>query len=250
MYPTSNIVGVIPARMGATRLPGKPLRTIAGVPMIQRVYAGAAGCRGLRAVVVATDSDEIADFCARQGIPARMTATDHASGTDRVWQVAEEMDAAAVVNIQGDEPMVRAEIIETLVAALFSAPDTEVATLCTPADAAEAQLASVVKVVTDLAGLALYFSRAAIPFPREGAPRYRKHLGYYAYARSALQRFHTWAPSELELAERLEQLRFLDHGVRIAVAETPFNTIGIDTPEDLAEVERRWAALSACGATL
>lgn len=223
--------------MGATRLPGKPLRLIAGVPMIQRVYRGAAGCRRLRQVVVATDAVEIAAFCGREGIPVHMTSADHASGTDRVWQVVEERGAEAAVNIQGDEPMVRAEMIETLVEALFATPGIEVATLYTPATAEEAQLPSACKVVVDEAGLALYFSRAAIPFPREGTPRYRKHLGYYAYSRDALHRFHHWEPSALELTERLEQLRFLHHGVRIAVAETPYNTIGIDTPEDLAQVE-------------
>jgi len=224
--------------MGATRLPGKPLRAIAGVPMIQRAYEGAAGCRRLEQVWVATDSAEIEMFCRERRIPVRMTSADHASGTDRVWQVVEEMGADAAVNIQGDEPMVRAEMIDTLVATLFSAPEIEVASLFTAVEEDEAQLPSACKVVMEANGRALYFSRAAIPFPREGQPRYRKHLGYYAYSRRVLSAFHSWAPSELEQHERLEQLRFLHHGVRIAMAETPFNTIGIDTPEDLAAVEQ------------
>ncbi|MGH9394205.1 MAG: 3-deoxy-manno-octulosonate cytidylyltransferase [Terriglobales bacterium] len=242
MLSTPDIIGVIPARMGATRLPGKPLRLIAGVPMIQRVYQGAAGCRRLSQVLVATDSDEIAAFCRQQRIPVRMTAGDHASGTDRVWQVVEELGALAAVNIQGDEPMVCPEMLDALVGALFAAPAIEVASLYTPIAAAEAQLPSACKVVVEQSGLALYFSRAPIPFPREAAPQYRKHLGFYAYSRAALSAFHGWPPSPLELAERLEQLRFLDHGVRIAMAETRFNTVGIDTAEDLAAAEAHFAS--------
>ncbi len=203
MLLTANVIGVIPARMGATRLPGKPLRTIAGVPMIQRVYEGVARCQRLRRVVVATDGPEIADFCHAAGIPVHMTSADHASGTDRVWQVVEELGADAAVNIQGDEPMVRHEMIATLVEALFSAPEVEVASLFTPVSAEEAQWPSACKVVMEESGLALYFSRAPIPFPREGSPQYHKHLGFYAYSRSALNAFHAWPPSPLELIERL-----------------------------------------------
>ncbi len=241
MRPTSNIVGVIPARMGATRLPGKPLRHIAGVPMIQRVYQGAAGCSLLQSVVVATDGEEIAGFCRGAGIPVYLTSPAHASGTDRVWQVARELGADAAVNIQGDEPMVRPEMLTTLVEALFAAPEVEVASLYTPVAAEEAQPPSVCKVVIEANGRALYFSRAVIPYPREAAPQYLKHLGYYAYSRAALEAFHAWPPSALELAERLEQLRFLDHGIRIAMAATDCNTLGIDTPEDLAQAEAWFA---------
>jgi len=236
---TRNLIGVIPARMGATRLPGKPLRLIAGVPMIQRVYEGAAQCARLREVVVATDGDEIADFCRGRGIPFRLTSPSHPSGTDRVWQVVNELGAEAAVNIQGDEPMVRGEMLDALVDALFDASDIEVASLYTPVGTAAAQAASACKVVVDERGRALYFSRAPIPYPREGTPVYKKHLGYYAYSRAALDRFHAWPPSELEQHERLEQLRFLHHGVAIAMAETPFDTIGVDTEEDLAEAAAR-----------
>lgn len=241
MKPTRNVIGVIPARMGATRLPGKPLRAIAGVPMIQRVYEGAARSARLREVVVATDGAEIADFCRGRGIPFRLTSPDHPSGTDRVWQVVSELGAEAAVNIQGDEPMVRGDMIDDLVETLFDAPDTEVASLYTPVSTAAAEAPSACKVVLDARGRALYFSRAPIPFPREGAPRYKKHLGYYAYSRSALDRFHAWAPTELEAHERLEQLRFLHHGVAIAMRETPHDTIGVDTEEDLAEAAARIA---------
>lgn len=240
MQATNNLIGVIPARMAATRLPGKPLRKIAGVPMIQRVYEGAAECRRFRELVVATDSDEIVAFCKGRSIPARLTSASHASGTDRVWQVAEELHAAAVVNIQGDEPMVRGAMLDTLIDTLFSRPEVAVASLYTPISAQEAQAASNCKVVTEASGWALYFSRAPIPYPREGQPQYRKHLGYYAYSREALDAFHGWPQAPLEEIERLEQLRFLDHGVRIAMAETPFNTIGIDTAEELAAVEAQW----------
>lgn len=238
MQPTSDILGVIPARMASTRLPGKPLRLIAGVAMIERVYRGAAACPLLPRVVVATDSDEIAAFCRQRSIPCQMTASTHESGTDRVWEVARALDAAAAVNIQGDEPLVRPEMIGTLVEALFAAPETEVATIYTAAAPGEEQLPSVCKLVTDERGRALYFSRAAIPYPREGAPAYKKHLGFYAYARRALEAFHGWPPSPLEQHERLEQLRFLHHGVPITCAATPFDTVGVDTAEDLAAVER------------
>ncbi|MGN6591800.1 MAG: 3-deoxy-manno-octulosonate cytidylyltransferase [Terriglobales bacterium] len=240
MDASRNLIGVIPARMGATRLPGKPLRPIAGVPMIQRVYEGASQCRRFRELVVATDSDEILAFCQSQDIPARLTSASHASGTDRAWQVAQELNAAAVVNIQGDEPMVRGAMLDTLIDALFSRPEVTVASLYTPISAGEAQAASNCKVVVEASGWALYFSRAPIPYAREGQPQYRKHLGYYAYSREALDAFHAWPPARLEEVERLEQLRFLDHGVRIAMAETPFNTIGIDTAEDLAMAEALW----------
>ena len=244
MVHTQDVIGVIPSRMGATRLPGKPLLPIAGIAMIERVYRGAAGCQRLRRVVVATDSPEIVDYCQARRIPVQMTAAGHPSGTDRVWEVVEALGAEAAVNIQGDEPMVRPEMLDTLVEALFARPEIEVATLCTPVDAAEAQAVSACKVVMDASGQALYFSRAAIPFPRDGEARYLKHLGYYAYSRRALESFHRWPPAPLEQVERLEQLRFLHHGVEIAVAETPFNTFGVDTAEDLAAVE---AALRAAG---
>ena len=210
--------------------------------MIERVYRGAVECRDLERVIVATDSPEIIDFCRGKGIPVHMTRADHASGTDRVWQVVEELGAEAAVNIQGDEPMVRGAMLSALIAALFSSPEVEVASLYTAAEAEEVPLPSVCKVVMDARRRALYFSRATIPFPREGSPRYAKHLGYYAYSRQALASFHSWPPSELESVERLEQLRFLDHGVGIQMAETPFNTIGSDTAEDLAQGELRVAA--------
>lgn len=243
MLPTPNIVGVIPARLGSTRLPRKPLQSIAGIPMIQRVYEGARGCARLPQVVVATDADEVVDFCRRHSIPVCLTSTDHASGSDRVWQVLAETGAEAAVNIQGDEPMVNRQMLDALVAALFAAPAVEVATLATPMEPDEAPLAATVKVVMDPRGRALYFSRAPIPFPRDGGSRYLKHLGYYAYSRRALNAFHQWRPSPLEQVEKLEQLRFLENGIDIHVALTPFNTVGIDTAEDLARAEAHFQSL-------
>ncbi len=224
--------------MASTRLPGKPLLPIAGVAMIERVYEGTVACRTLRRVVVATDSAEIVSFCEARAISVRLTSHAHPSGTDRVWEVAEALGATAVVNVQGDEPMVRPEMLERMLEALFARPETEVASLYTPITAAEAEWASACKVVMDEEMRALYFSRAAIPFPRRGQPQYCKHLGYYAYSRAALQAFHAWPPAPLEQAEGLEQLRFLHHGVAIAMAETPFNTVGIDTREDLEAAEK------------
>jgi 3-deoxy-manno-octulosonate cytidylyltransferase (CMP-KDO synthetase) len=239
---TSKIIGVIPSRLASTRLPRKPLLPIAGKAMVQRVYEGCLGCKGVDRIVVATDSGEIAEFCRQQSIPVCLTSPEHASGTDRVHEVVQRLNADAAINIQGDEPMVRPEMLETLIEALFSAPEVEIATLCTPVSAEEAQQPSAVKVVTDAAGRSLYFSRAPIPFPREGVAAFRKHLGYYAYSRTALDRFHTWPVSHLEQIERLEQLRFLENGMTLQVAETPYDTIGIDTAEDLARAEAWFAA--------
>lgn len=236
MQATADILGVIPARLGSTRLARKALAEIGGKPMIQWVYEGARGCRRLAELGVATDASEIAAACRAAGIPVWMTGAAHGSGTSRITEVLRARPAAAVVNIQGDEPMARAEMIEALLEALFAAPEIEVATLATPLAADAAADPAAVKVVTDRAGRALYFSRAAIPFPRHGAPAYRKHLGYYAYSARALAAFQGWPPGRLETAEQLEQLRFLENGWPIAVAETPFDTIGVDTAEDLARV--------------
>ncbi|MGH9541583.1 MAG: 3-deoxy-manno-octulosonate cytidylyltransferase [Terriglobales bacterium] len=242
MHSTAAVVGIIPARLASTRLARKALRPIAGVPMIARVYQGARACGRLRQVLVATDADEIAAYCRQAAIPIAMTSSAHASGTDRIGEVlAASPEIEAVVNIQGDEPMVRAEMLDALLDALFAAPDIEVATLSTPLAAAEADAPNIVKVVLDRRGRALYFSRAPIPYPREGPPLYRKHLGYYAYSRRALDAFRAWPAGALETAERLEQLRFLENGWPIAVAETPFDSIGVDTAEDLARVERHFA---------
>jgi 3-deoxy-manno-octulosonate cytidylyltransferase (CMP-KDO synthetase) len=231
-------IAIIPARIASTRLPRKPLREIAGRPMIQRVYEAAKACRGLSDVIIATDSEEILSLAAHHGWTARMTSADCRSGTDRVREVAQTMDADVYVNVQGDEPLARYEQLDKLLA-LMASPGVAVGTLKTKCIEGDIQNPNAVKVVTDLSGRALYFSRSAIPFNRDSRSgvQYFKHLGFYAYTRGALENFCSWPESELESTERLEQLRFLDHGVEIYVAETPFDSIGVDVEDDVKKVE-------------
>jgi 3-deoxy-manno-octulosonate cytidylyltransferase (CMP-KDO synthetase) len=233
-----NAVAVIPARIGSTRLPRKPLRPILGKPMIQRVYEAARACRALSDVIVATDSEEILNLCRRNGWKAQMTRAECRSGTDRVREVAASVSADIFVNVQGDEPLARPEHLDALLSVMK--PGVEVGTIFTPCSAADVANPNAVKIVTALDGRALYFSRSVVPFDRDGTGqvRYSKHLGFYAYTASALEQFCQWPESALERAERLEQLRFLDHGVAIYAAETPFDTIGVDTEEDLRRVEQ------------
>ncbi len=231
-------VAIIPARIASTRLPCKILREIAGRPMLARVYDAARACPGLEDVIVATDSEAIATVCRQNGWTFRMTSPEHRSGTDRVHEVAQTVEAEVYVNVQGDEPLARREHLDALLA-LMEKKEVEVGTLKTACSAEDINNPNAVKVVTALDGRALYFSRATVPFDRDrtSTVRYYKHLGFYAYRKPALDRFCTWPESELERNERLEQLRFLDHGVAIHVAETPFDTIGVDTEDDLQRVE-------------
>jgi 3-deoxy-manno-octulosonate cytidylyltransferase (CMP-KDO synthetase) len=231
-------IAVIPARLASTRLPRKPLREIAGRPMLAWVYEATRSSSLLDDVIVATDAAEILDFCFDMGFNARLTSGEHRSGTDRVHEIACSVGADVYINVQGDEPMARAEHIASLLEPMKDAP-VQVSTLKTPTSAEDIGNPNAVKVVTDLAGNALYFSRSTIPHDRDGAgqPRYFKHLGFYAYRRGALDRFCSLPESLLERSERLEQLRFLENGIPIRVAETPFDTIGVDTEEDLRRVE-------------
>ena len=232
------VVAVIPARLASTRLPRKMLRDVAGVPLLARVYAGVRQCPSLHQVIVATDSDEIMQFCKQQGFVACMTSASHKSGTERVHEISTAIPADVYLNVQGDEPMTRPEHIESLIE-VMGGPGVEVGTLKTAAAAVDIDNPSAVKVVTDATGRALYFSRATIPHDRDGIrPQYHKHLGFYGYRKDALDRFVRWPESTLERSERLEQLRFLENGIPIYVAETPFDTIGIDTEEDLHRVEQ------------
>jgi 3-deoxy-manno-octulosonate cytidylyltransferase (CMP-KDO synthetase) len=231
------VIAVIPARLASTRLPRKALREIGGVPMIGRVYSAVCAASHLTEVIIATDSEEILAACSRHGWQARMTSTQHRSGTERVHEVSSAMAADVYLNVQGDEPLTRPEHIATLLH-LMQNPDVQVGTLKTPAAAVDIPNPGAVKVVTDAHGRALYFSRAAIPFDRDTShPAYYKHLGFYAYRKSVLDRFVTLPESPLERTERLEQLRFLENGIPIHVAETPFDTIGVDTEEDLKRVQ-------------
>jgi 3-deoxy-manno-octulosonate cytidylyltransferase (CMP-KDO synthetase) len=234
----NRIVGVIPARLASTRLSRKVLRNMAGEPMLAWVYRAAKACPALDDVIVATDHAEVKQLCDQHGWRCIMTSPELPSGTDRLYAVSRVIDADIYVNIQGDEPLLLPDHI-TAILALFTSPDVDVTTpkvRCTPEDIANP---NAVKVVTAIDGRALYFSRATIPFDRDGTGdvTYWKHLGLYAYRRAALERFAALPPSELELSERLEQLRLLENGISIYVAETAHDTIGVDTEDDLRRVE-------------
>ena len=231
------IVAVIPARLASTRLPRKVLREIAGRPMLAHVYDAVRACRQLDEVIVATDSEEILSLCRRHNWNARLTSAQHRSGTERVREVATAVAADIYINVQGDEPLARREHLETLVS-LMQKSAIEVGSLKTPCPAHDVSNPNAVKVVTDIDGRALYFSRATIPFNRDGGqPQYFKHLGFYAYRKAALERFCALSESLLERSERLEQLRFLENGTAIHVAETPYDTVGVDTEEDLKRAD-------------
>ena len=231
-------IAIIPARLASTRLPRKVLREICGRPMLAHVYEAAKRCSALSDVIVATDSEEIMEYCRKHNFAARMTSAAHTSGTGRVHELAQQIAADVYVNVQGDEPLARPEHIEAMLA-LMRDPEVQVGTAKTPCAKEDVNNPNAVKVVTDASGRALYFSRATIPFDRDarGQAEYFKHLGFYAYRKAALNRFIALPESKLERSERLEQLRFLDNGIAIHVAETPFDTVGVDTEEDLKRVE-------------
>jgi 3-deoxy-manno-octulosonate cytidylyltransferase (CMP-KDO synthetase) len=232
---------VIPARYHSTRLPGKVLSDIGGQPMIEHVYRRASLARA-SAVIVATDDERVRDVVEGFGGKALMTSERHATGTDRLAEAIRFLDADIIVNVQADEPLIEPAMIDEAAAALGSAPDASIGTL-RKAIASESELASphIVKVVIDLTGRALYFSRAALPYVRDGArqgPAWR-HIGIYAYKREALLRLAALPPTPLEQSESLEQLRALEHGLVIQTAETAHDTIGVDTQDDLERVRQR-----------
>jgi 3-deoxy-manno-octulosonate cytidylyltransferase (CMP-KDO synthetase) len=217
------------------------LREIQGRPLVTWVYTAVRSCSRLDDVIVATDSEEIIEVCRRHSCNAVMTSDQHSSGTDRVHEISGKIPADVYINVQGDEPMVRPEQIDTVVELMGRNGDNRpmVGTLKTPTRPEDVTNPNAVKVVTDSTGKALYFSRATIPFDRDGtSPKYFKHLGIYAYRKPALDRFVTLPESSLERAERLEQLRFLENGIPIYVAETPFDSIGVDTEEDFLRVQK------------
>ncbi len=226
-------IAVIPARLASTRLPRKMLREIAGKPLVGWVYESVRLSPLFSDVIIATDSDEIMQSCRRHGWKVQMTSATHRSGTERVHEVSNTVTADVYVNVQGDEPLVRPEQIGTLLE-VMNDPSVQVGTVKTPCPLEEIRNPNAVKVVTALDGRALYFSRATIPFDRDNtSPRYFKHLGLYAYRKSALDLFVGRPDSTLEKTERLEQLRFLENGIPIYVGETPYDSVGIDTEEDL-----------------
>jgi 3-deoxy-manno-octulosonate cytidylyltransferase (CMP-KDO synthetase) len=232
------IVALIPARFHSTRFPGKPLADLAGKPLIEHVYRRTAAASSVGAVVVATDDPRIVEAVESFGGVARLTGRSHRTGTDRLAEVADDLTADIVVNVQGDEPLVEPEMIEEAIRPLADDAALMMTTLrrriVDPDDYANPH---VVKVVVDREGNALYFSRAAIPFSRGAADAY-KHVGLYAYRRSFLLAFARLQPTPLEVAESLEQLRALEHGFRIRAVETEYDSIGVDTPEDLERVRR------------
>src|SRR5271157_1628044 len=219
---TYRIAGVIPARLSSTRLSRKVLRVIAGRPMVEWVWRAASASGLMDPVVVATDSDEVASVCRERGIPVAMTRADCPSGTDRVREVARAVDADIYVNIQGDEPTLTPDFFPPLLK-LFERTEVQISTLAVRCPPQEIQNPNAVKVVAALDGRALYFSRATIPFDRDahGDAGYRKHLGIYAYRKAALEQFASLPPSWLERVERLEQLRLLENGIGIYVANAP-----------------------------
>lgn len=237
-----SVIAVIPARYGATRFPGKVLAPLAGKPLIQHVWERVRSVRALSQVLVATDDERVMAAVREFGGEAVMTSPDLASGTDRVAQAVRGVVADIVINVQGDEPLMEPAMVASLAELMAGHPQIPMGTLKHPLrDPREAASPNVVKVVTDADGWALYFSRAPIPYARNTGqgPGWFKHLGIYAYQRGFLEELVTWPPSPLELGEGLEQLRVLERGARIMVLETPHDTIGVDTPEDLARVAHK-----------
>lgn len=233
------ILCVIPARYASTRLPGKPLKDVAGKPMICRVYDRASQAKTLSGVVVATDDERILRAVEDHGGRAMMTAKDHPTGTDRLAEVAEAYpDVDLIINVQGDEPLIEPSLIDELGRAFDGDAELQMATVMTPMeDEAEQKNPNNVKVVTDKNGCALYFSRSLLPYPRNdaGTPVY-KHIGIYAYRRDFLLAYAKMAPTPLERTESLEQLRALENGYKIKCIRTNARFVGVDTPEDLAKV--------------
>jgi 3-deoxy-manno-octulosonate cytidylyltransferase (CMP-KDO synthetase) len=249
------VVAVIPARYHSTRLPGKPLADIGGRPMIEHVYRRAAAARGVDAVVVATDDERIASAVERFGGIARMTQPSHRTGTDRIAEVARDLDCDIVVNVQGDLPLIEPDVIADAIAPLDRDRDLQMSTVRRRiTDEADYANPNVVKVVVDRHGNALYFSRSPIPFLRDDGPAafddaqarkagrhvraVYKHLGLYVYRRTFLFTVTSLPQTPLENAESLEQLRVLEHGYRIATVDTEYDSIEVDTPDDLERVRR------------
>jgi 3-deoxy-manno-octulosonate cytidylyltransferase (CMP-KDO synthetase) len=247
--PPVKIIGVIPARFASTRFPGKPLALIAGKPLIQHVVEQCRRAGALSDVVVATDDPRILEV-AKKFCRVEMTRADHPSGSDRIAEVAERIAADAVVNIQGDEPLIDPAVVDAVAGALAG---HEMSTAATPIrHPEEYDNPNVVKVVVNAAGRALYFSRRTIPYLREAVNRpisdqlaafpFLKHLGIYGYRRDTLLRLVRFPVSPLEQAEKLEQLRALDHGIDIAVVKVDYDSIGVDVPADVLRVEQILAA--------
>ena len=238
----SYIIGVLPSRWGSTRFPGKPLHLIAGKPLIQHVWERCQRCSRLDEIIVAVDDERIRDAVLAFGGKVAMTSPDHLTGTDRIAEAVRSIPQAThIVNIQGDEPLIDPALIDELAAAIAVDPALDMATAANPLDPADPAVRdpNVVKVAVALDGRALYFSRSPLPFFRNpvAALPVLRHKGIYAYRRDFLERFITWPPSPLELAESLEQLRALENGASIKVLLTTDTSPGVDTPEQAREIE-------------
>lgn len=235
------ILGVIPARFGSTRFPGKPLVKIAGKPLLQWVIEGAKTSRRLSDVWVATDHPDIFALAQRCGARAVMTESDLPSGSDRVWAAVKNVDCDVVLNIQGDEPLLTGELLDALAEPFLTDPNLEMATLGRPLGPGDLESKSTAKIVLNHRQEAIYFSRFPIPFSRVDAKQLPhvccKHIGLYAYRKDFLQRFCACGPVDLEKAESLEQLRALYLGARIRVVAVDHDSWGVDTPEDVAKIE-------------
>jgi 3-deoxy-manno-octulosonate cytidylyltransferase (CMP-KDO synthetase) len=234
---------VIPARMASTRFPGKPLCDLMGKPMVRWVYEAAVNAGVGDQVVVATPDQEIIDRCRSFGADAVLTRMDHPSGTDRIAEVASQYPADVYVNVQGDEPLINPDSIRACARPLLEDSSIQVGSIYSECPENELDNPAVVKVVVDQQDFALYFSRHAIPFPRNPrAEPVKKHIGIYAYRREAVQAFATWKPTPLERTESLEQLRFLEHGYRMVMSEGAGSELAVDTPEQAEQVRAILAA--------
>lgn len=243
--PSSGFAVILPARYHSSRFPGKPLAVLAGKPLIEWVYRRAERIPGAAYVVVATDHEQIATVVERFGGNVVMTSPDHRTGTDRVAEVARTLDYDCIVNLQGDEPVLPSGLVEDMVGVLDRSRSVDIVTACHALHDNEAiENPNVVKVVVDLSGHALYFSRSPIPFgfwqrsDTGATPRFYRHIGVYTFRRAALLRFAESAPTPLEIAEGLEQLRALENGMTIRVLEARQATVGVDVPEDIKNVEK------------
>ncbi len=229
---------VIPARMGSTRFPGKPLVDLCGKPMIQWVYERSMASGVTDQVLIATPDQEIIDACNFFGAPSILTRSDHPTGTDRIAEVAEKVNADVYINVQGDEPLIDIETIQSVFEP-FTDPSVKMASVFSDCAESEVDNPAVVKVVTDLNNNALYFSRWAIPYPRN--PRsetLKKHIGIYAYRRDVLSFYPSWSQTPLEVSESLEQLRFLENGIPIRMVRGQGSIVSVDTPEQAEEVRK------------
>jgi 3-deoxy-manno-octulosonate cytidylyltransferase (CMP-KDO synthetase) len=239
-------VGIIPARWGSTRFPGKPLHRIAGKPLLQHVWERVRRARALNSVIIATDDMRIAEAAFDWGAEISLTSPKHQSGTDRIGEVAAKLRGVSLVlNIQGDEPLIDPGLLSQFVRQMRRNPKIQMMTAVHPfADPADAQSPHQVKAVLDRQGRALYFSRSPVPYPRQTSEpvRYFRHQGIYGYRRAFLLRFVRWRPTPLEKVEALEQLRALENGVNIHVVVTKNGSPGVDTPDDAEAIERQLLA--------